>query len=308
MTATATPGLTPTAMNRGQLLSGNLYGIASVLAWSAGFPAAESLLQRWDPLVMVAGRFAMALILLIPLWFLIEGGAALRRARWGRGMFVGAIGFGGGAWTILMSQAYTDPVTVAIFAAATPLCATVIDWIWLRKGFGLSFVLGLFAAVAGGIVATGGGMPGDLGLGALFAVASGFLFSWGSLMTVRDLPDQSVLGKTTVTAVGAALAIGLVIAPMHWAGQVDLPTDWPGWGDLGRFAVYGMLAFSLSQVLWVAATARLGLSLASFHINIAPFYTMLILIALGGSWNWAQATGALIVAVGVVLAQGHRPA
>ncbi|WP_291837882.1 hypothetical protein [Limimaricola sp.] len=45
------------------------------------------------------------------------------------------------------------------------------------------------------------------------------------------------------------------------------------------------------------------MAVAAFHINIAPFYVMMILLALGGVWNWPQAIGAAIVALGVVLAQ-----
>jgi drug/metabolite transporter (DMT)-like permease len=64
-----------------------------------------------------------------------------------------------------------------------------------------------------------------------------------------------------------------------------------------------MLAFALSQLLWVASAGRLGVAVAAFHVNVAPFYTMLILLALGGVWSWPQAIGAAIVAFGVVLAQ-----
>jgi hypothetical protein len=64
---------------------------------------------------------------------------------------------------------------------------------------------------------------------------------------------------------------------------------------------------ALSQILFIASVERLGIALTSFHINIAPFYVMIILIALGGGWNWHAALGALIVGLGVFIAQGeHR--
>jgi drug/metabolite transporter (DMT)-like permease len=289
--------------SRDRLVTGNLLGAGSMIAWAAGFPAAEALIQDWSLPVVVAGRFVMALLLLIPIWIMVDGPGALARARWGRGLWIGALGYGGGAITILLSQAYTDPVTVAIFAAATPLCATVVDWIWLRKGFTRSFLLGLIAAIVGGLVATGGAVPGDIGLGALFALASAFLFSWATLMLGRDLPDHSLMARTTVSAVGAALAMIGLCAAMLALGRTTLPADLLAPGNLGLLAIYGMASFAISQILWIASAERLGIAIASFHINIAPFWTMLILLALGGGWSWPQAAGAAIVAMGVVLAQ-----
>ena len=43
--------------------------------------------------------------------------------------------------------------------------------------------------------------------------------------------------------------------------------------------------------------------MASFHLNAAPFYVMLILFLIGGSWIWNQTIGAIIVIIGVILAQ-----
>ncbi|MCP4819889.1 MAG: EamA/RhaT family transporter, partial [Shimia sp.] len=40
---------------------------------------------------------------------------------------MGTVTFGAGAWLLLVAQAQTDPVTVAIIAAATPVAGTVIE-------------------------------------------------------------------------------------------------------------------------------------------------------------------------------------
>lgn len=287
----------------GRLLTGNLLGIAAMVAWAAGFPAAGVLLADWDPPLLVAARFLMALAVLIPLWLLREGPGALAQVPWLRGMAIGAAGFGGSALTILLSQWYTDPVTVAIFAATTPLCATVVDWVVLGRGFSRGFLLGLVAALVGGLVATGTGVPGSIGLGALFAVISGLLFSWGTLMTIRHMAGQSGLGQISVTATGATLALAGLALVLWAAGWVSPPAGPVTLATLGLLAIHGVVAYALSQVLWIASAQRLGVAVASFHVNVAPFYTMLILLALGGDWSWPQAIGAAIVALGVVVAQ-----
>jgi len=293
----------PTHPDRGRIVAGNALGVASMAAWAAGFPAAEALLADWDLPLLVAARFLSALLVLVPFWLLREGVGALARVPWMRGMAIGAIGFGGSALTILLSQWYTDPVTVAIFAATTPLCATVVAWMVLGRGFSRGFFLGLVAALVGGIIATGNGVPGSIGAGALFAVISGLLFSWGTLMTIRHLGAQSGLGQISVTATGATLAMGVFALALWAAGVVTLPEQPLTLTNLGLFALYGVLAYAVSQVMWIGSAARLGVAVASFHVNIAPFYTMLILLALGGDWSWPQAIGAAIVGLGVVVAQ-----
>jgi hypothetical protein len=39
-------------------------------------------------------------------------------------------------------------------------------------------------------------------------------------------------------------------------------------------------------------------------MNAVPVYVMIIMFALGAGWNWPQAYGAVIVAIGVLIAQG----
>ena len=286
-----------------RIVSGNLLCMASMAVWAAGFPAADILLRDWDIATLVAARFALALSVLLPLWVWRDGIAALQQANWPRGLFVGALAFGGGAWLILVAQWLTDPVTVAIIAASSPICATLIEWAYDRRPLTTAFALGLVASVIGGIVATGGGAaPANLGLGALAAIGSCILFAWGSYMSVRDFPTLSVFGRTTITLSGGLIAAVVLFLLSASLGRAALPAP-PDMQTIGLLMIYGIGGMALSQLLWIASVERLGVAIASFHTNIAPFYVMLILLALGGIWSWPQAIGALVVALGAILAQ-----
>ena len=76
---------------------------------------------------------------------------------------------------------------------------------------------------------------------------------------------------------------------------------------IGALALFGIGGLAISQVLWIVAVGQLGIAMSSLHINLTPFYVMVILLALGGTWNWLQAAGAAIVAVAVLIAQGLIP-
>jgi drug/metabolite transporter (DMT)-like permease len=67
--------------------------------------------------------------------------------------------------------------------------------------------------------------------------------------------------------------------------------------------VTGWVSLSISQFLWIKGVGKLGIGIASFHLNGAPFFVMIILLLLGGGWNWQQAMGALILVLGVVISQ-----
>jgi drug/metabolite transporter (DMT)-like permease len=71
--------------------------------------------------------------------------------------------------------------------------------------------------------------------------------------------------------------------------------------------LFGVGSLAVSQLMWIVAVGHLGIGLASLHINATPFYVMLILFAFGGVWNWMQAFAALLVAIGVLVAQGLIP-
>lgn len=296
------PMLSPDVGARKTLATGNAFAVASMLAWSAGFPAAEILLDTWTPTALITARLGLAVLMLMPLWILLDGPRAVLTARWGRGLLIGGLAFGMGAWLLVVAQSLTDAVTVAIIASACPVAAVIVEMIWQGRRLSRGFLLGLVATLAGGIIATGGGSVA-LGLGALAAIISCFLFSWGSLLTTRDFPLLTPLGRATVTFAGGFVAMAAVTLASETLGWSVVPTASMDMDQMGLLAIYAFAGMALSQVLFLAAVGKMGVALTSFHINIAPFYVMLIMVALGGTWSWQAAAGAFVVALGVLAAQ-----
>lgn len=289
------------------ILSGNALGMASMLAWACGFPAADILLIGWTPLGLITVRFALAVAVLVPLWIALDGPRAVIGARWGRGTLVGGLTFGLGAWLMLVAQALTDAVTVAVIASATPIAATLVELAARQRQLRARFAAGLALSVAGGILATGAGgawSGPSLGPGALAAVSSCFLFAIGSHATVRDFPGVSPLGRATLTLAGGFVLTACLTLVLEGTGRQVLPLDAPRGADWLHLAIYAVAGMALSQVMWIMSVGRLGVAVAAFHINIAPFYVMLLMAALGAGWSWAKAAGATVVIAGVVLAQG----
>lgn len=297
---------------QGGRVSANLYCMGSMLVWAMAFPAVDLLLPVLSPLPLTAARMCLATAVLVPVWLLLEGAATLRRAAWGRGIVVGGLGFGLGACLLVMAQARTDAVTVAVISASMPVAGIALECLMDGRRLSAALVAGLGLSLLGGVLAYAARLGGGLaiGPGALMAFLSVVMFSWGSRQTVAGFPALSALGQTTVTLAGAALlmlALALLRATLAAPGP-----DWAafraGFGpaEAAALALYGIGSLALSQVLWILGVARLGIGIAAMHANAAPFYVMVLMLALGAAWNWWQALGAGLVAAGVLIAQQGR--
>jgi drug/metabolite transporter (DMT)-like permease len=211
---------------------------------------------------------------------------------------------GAAATFLIYGQSLSDPVTVAIVSASMPIVGITLEVLLDRRRLTLAILAGLVLSIVGGLIALDlNGAASGFGLGAVFCLISVVLFAVGSRLTVTALPEVSALGGTALTVTGAGLATVLVALAQDISGLGH--ADWGAlstinWIQLCFFSVFSM---ALTQVLWIMSVGRLGIATAALHINAAPFYVMLILFALGAPWNWHQALGALVVGLGVMVAQ-----
>ena len=287
------------------VLAANLLCLASMLFWAAGLPAANILIPIIPPLPLAALRLTLAAAVLLPLWWMLDGGRVVRGAAWGRGIGVGGVCLGLGATLLIYAQSKTDAVTVAVISALAPIVGMGLECLLDGRRVTGRLVVGLMLSLAGGLGAYAVAM-GDLalGLGAAAALACVVAYTWGSRATVTAFPGLSPLGRTAITVTGAAIVTA--IAALIHAGFGAASPDWAafGWPQFGALVIFGIGSVAISQLLWIMAVGRLGIGMSSLHINATPFYVMLLLFALGGSWSWAQALSAAIVGLGVLIAQG----
>lgn len=289
-------------------LSANLICMASMLIWAAALPAAEVLIRAdpapLPPVILNAARMVMAAAFLLPIWWLIEGTDALRRANWPRGIMVGSL-LALGALQLVFGQTRTSAVMAAVVSSAMPLIGMTLEIFLDGRKLTLQIALGLLLSILGGILAAGnfdGGL--SFGIGALLCLGSVITFTLASRWTVTALPGLTPLGSTSLTVCGAALA-GTVFALI--GGLFGLPgpnLSAFGLTEFTALAIYGVGGLAISQLLWIIAVGRLGIAMSALHINLTPFYVMVFMLALGGTWSWIQALGAAFVAIGVLVAQG----
>ena len=277
----------------------------SMLVWALALPAADLLIASVPPLPLTAARMALASACLLPLWWWLEGGAALRSAPWGRAILIGGSTIGGGAFLLVVGQGMTNAVTVALVSASMPLIAIAIEVVLDARRLTAALVVGVLLSLGGGAMALGSGADGvGLGLGALLCFLAVLLFTLGSRATVTAFMLLTPLGRTTVTLTGAALTTCAAAALNALLGGAAPQWELLGFNELAALALFSIGGLAISQMLWIISVGSLGIALSSLHINATPFYVMGTLFALGGAWNWTQAWAAAVVALGVLVAQG----
>jgi len=244
----------------------NLMCMMSMLVWAVGLPAADLLIGPVPPLQLTAARMAMATVCLLPVWWWLEGGAMLRAARWWRGVWIGGISIGLGAFMLVVGQGLTDSVTVAVISAAMPVIGIGIEVVLDGKKITPNLVVGTVLSLAGGLMALGGVTGGaGLGLGALLCFGAVLMFTVGSRLTVTAFPQLTALGRTTVTLTGATLATGVAAAVSLLLGAPG-----PNWAVLGlNLAAWprSKLDLNLLKVVPPRCLARPALWILSKPLN-----------------------------------------
>ena len=293
-----------TNSNDSGVLKSNLICIFSIVFYAMGFPAAEFLLDDWDVVSIIAARNTFAFVLIFFIWILYEGFQEVRVAKWNKGFWIGAIGFGIGSFFVLLLQSITSPVIAALMVATMPVAAVTLEIFLDGRKMTRWFLFGIVLVLFGGFIASGANLKNDsIGLASFLGITGVGLFAWGSRATVKNLPGMSLLGQVAVTTsgmVGSAVFVYFISSIFFETTESPFQITYE---HLGLLLIYACLAIGISQILWIKSVAKLGIGVSSFHLNAAPFYVMLMLFFLGDSWIWHQTIGAIIVIIGVILAQ-----
>jgi drug/metabolite transporter (DMT)-like permease len=136
-------------------------------------------------------------------------------------------------------------------------------------------------------------------------VANVLLWTWYSHGAGERLAGLGAfaIGGLTMLLASTTLTVASVVASPLYPQAVDLnlaSLPWLFW--------MGVVGVGLSVPLWLASVRLLGVTIASLHINLAPFYVILIGLAFGGAVTASQLLGAGLVATGALIAQRFRQA
>ncbi len=278
---------------------------AAMLLWATGFVALEYLLDDWGVLSLSSLRLVVSVVFLVLWWGWTEGWAKVLGASWRKGLVIGGLGWGVGSVLLLMGQKLSDPVTVTIVVAMMPIAGAATEIVFDNRQLSRRLIVGLILAVLGGYLATGAQLTqGNFGFGVALCLGAILLFAWVTRATTRQLETLSRTGQATVTLCGGMLVtlVWFGISIVAGFGETHIGTI--DTGDWLPLLIFLLPSSGIAQLLWIHGAGKLGILLASFHMNAVPFYVMVILVSLSlGQWHWLQAGAVALVALGVLVSQ-----
>ena len=278
---------------------------AAMLLWATGFVALEYLLDDWGVLSLSSLRLVVSVVFLVLWWGWTEGWAKVFGASWRKGLIIGGFGWGVGSVLLLMGQKLSDPVTVTIVVAMMPIAGAATEIVFDNRRLSRRLIVGLILAVFGGYLATGAQLTqGNFGFGVALCLGAILLFAWVTRATTRQLETLSRTGQTAVTLCGGMLVTLAWYGISIVAGFGETHIGTIDTGDWLPLLIFLLPSSGIAQLLWIRGAGKLGILLASFHMNAVPFYVMVILVSLSlGQWHWLQAGAVALVALGVLVSQ-----
>jgi drug/metabolite transporter (DMT)-like permease len=282
--------------------TGDLFLVASVLAWGINFPIAKYTLAFMDPVVFSATRYFAASLLLFFILLLRKETLRITRSEVGLIIAIGFVGItlfqGGWAYGLNLTSASkasilitTSPIFGALLSAFLGSRPSLVSW------------CGIFIAFFGVVIIINNSLTeitigyGSI-LGDLLIIAASFMWA---IYTFLSAPVVSRRGPLLVTAwamLFGAIILGLAghqgLMAQQWA--TIPPLGWLAW------AVTAIFGAALAFVWYCAGIARIGITrgmVYSFFIPVVAILTSVLFF--GETLTFVQVGGAAVVFLGIVM-------
>ncbi|MET0725548.1 MAG: DMT family transporter [Leifsonia sp.] len=276
----------------------------SVLLWSTAYGLSGIVLESASPAVLSVGRFAIALVVLVPL--AIRRPGFLRALREPRTIVLGITGVTLYYSLTNIGMLFTTPGTAALTAALLPALTAVFAVVMLREHLPPRTVIGLVLATVGvGVVATSGFR---LDLGVVLSIVALASYALYTVLLRRDAgrhdtPDALVLA--TATGVWGTV---LMLPWLGWelvSGSAHVPTDGAG---LWSMVLLGLVVTAPTLVLFNYGAERVPAAISGVATAGIPALGYLFALMLGESFDLVKGVGGAIALIGVLVATLASPA
>jgi len=280
------------------------------LLWAGNAVVGRLTVGSVPPLMLNALRWALAMLLLLPLgWRVLREPRAIA-ARWRYLLAIGLLGVGTYNALQYLALVTTTPINVTLIAASSPVWMLVVGALFHGEHPTGRQVAGAVLSLAGVALVLGRGDPGALArihfvtgdVYVLVATIAWAFYSWllarpPASMRPPQRPDWDWAGmlllQTLFGLAGAAPAAAAEAAITHAGVQ------WNGW--VVAALLYVAIGPSvIAYRCWGLGVALGGPALAAFFANLTPvFAALLSAAALGEAPRWFHAAAFALIAGGI---------
>ncbi len=283
---------------------GHVFALFSVVVWGSCYVLTKNLLNAgFTALQITPIRLALAYVVLLcmrPKFQKLPVKDEL--------IFVLLGLFGGSVYFYLQNTAltYTYAANVSIIICLTPIFTALLAWVFSRgnERLGKYLWLGSALAIAGVVlVVLNGSLHFHLSpKGDILALAAGISWAVYSILIKRytETMDGFLITRR-VMFWAFVTAVPLMLLTDGMPNLAPLFTDWK---VLLSWLFLGILGNAVCFALWNIAFVRLGVVVTNNYLYGSPFVTLLVgWLLLGEPISWMGLFGAVLITVGVILAQ-----
>lgn len=282
------------------------YGSLTLAAvvWGGSIVGQKYALASFSAVEVSVLRGIGALAILIPLWWLQEGGS-IRLASRDRGLLV-LLGLAvlGNHLLTLFGLRYIGAAAAGVIIGASPAITALLSSLLIQDVPFRKVAAGSALSFAGVALVSGGGGESGTGenpwLGGTLVLLG--LVSW-AFYTIGSGSVMDRLSPLTINWTTLLISIVLQI-PLLWSDQKVLQEGWTavssgGWVALGYLIVF---ATALGQQAWLYGVQGVGPSRAGVFVNLIPVSALLLsAVILGEAVGLREALGIVLILAGVWL-------
>lgn len=280
----------------------------TALIWGSMTPLLKVLTEVMDVWLLAALRYVLGLPILGVCLLLAP---ALRqppsRLHFGR---LAILGLAMTVFSVLYTFGvrHSHPVTATIVLNLGPVISTVMARLMLGTRVAPGFPVALGLALAGGLLVlygTPGARERGLGLegGEPLLVIAQICWQWYSIRAQQWLGDRGQIGLSTITSTAAAVWMAAGYLALWGTGVAG---GWPAslaWHHVLYLVWICVFGVAVAILLWNVGVSRVGLPVASLHMNATPVFAVLTAALVGLPPTWLQIAGGVLVLGGIVYMQ-----
>ena len=276
-----------------------------VIIWGTNFSVVKVVVAEIPPFGFNTLRLITASVVLL-LAVRVTGAPAPARSAWPRLLALGFFGHCCYQLSFISGLVRTSVTNTSLILGCMPVAVLILNAASRHRervrwpqwtGIALAS-LGVYL-----VVGVGASASGDTQWGDLLTIAAVWCWAWytiGSRTLLAQYSPLQVSAYTTLIGTMFFVPFGVTdLVNLNWGGV----SVW-AWGGL---IASGVLALSVSHIIWHMGVQRLGSARTSIYSNLIPVAAMTVAtIWLSEPIGWSKMAGAALVVGGLLLARVER--
>ncbi|HEX2530279.1 MAG TPA: DMT family transporter [Burkholderiaceae bacterium] len=299
-------------MNRPLTLSTILLLLVPPLLWAGNAVVGRMVNALVPPITLNFLRWAIALLILLPLASSIYRRGSGLWSHWRRYSALGLLGVGLYNALQYLALHSSTPINVTLVAASMPVWMLLVGAMFFGARVSSRQVIGAVLSIAGVLFVLGRGewrqlvalrlVPGDMYM--ILAAIAWSVYSW---LLVRGKDPDAIRGNWS-TFLLAQITFGAAWAGVFSAGEWLLAEQTIHWGwPLAAALLYVAIGPAVvAYRCWGTGVERVGPNVAAFFSNLTPLFAALMSSAfLGEPPRLYHAVAFFLIVGGIVLSSRH---